>query len=169
MEIVTDSDTATGSRNPSPSLPEGANTLSTDGDAPMELDMYKGKPTASADIKTTPELPPSSCSTTERSNSPASVGESDERSCGGDAVSVEDGGSECSGEKHGAVLTDAMLKEEQRLHDTESRESSSEREKVQLLLGEVFFFSLSTTMLTFLSLTLPPLFYLISPPPPHLS
>ena len=45
---------------------------------------------------------------------------------------MEDEGSKSNGVKENSVLTEAMLKEEQRLHDAESRESSSEREKVTL-------------------------------------
>ena len=53
----------------------------------------------------------------------------------GGSGSVEDKGSrsDSDGVKESGVLTEAMLNEEQRLHDAESRESSSEREKVTLV------------------------------------
>lgn len=50
----------------------------------------------------------------------------------GGSGSMEDKASRSDGVKESSVLTEAMLNEEQRLHDAESRESSSEREKVTL-------------------------------------
>jgi hypothetical protein len=60
----------------------------------------------------------------------------------GESGSVEGDGSGDSVSGCEAVVTDAMLKEEQRLHDAESRENSSEREKVlSLSLSPHVFFS----------------------------
>ena len=130
---VCEGDTSTGSRNPSPSLPEGAST-STNEETPMEQG-----PSALPDGKATSEPSTSSSHSSENGDSSGSVfetagsSESYEKSGENDSV-VGDESSGLSDSVNGseAVLTDTMLKEEQRLHDAESRENSTEREKVFL-------------------------------------
>ena len=130
MEVC-EGETSTGSRNPSPSLPEGAST-STSEETPMELG-----PSALPNCKATSE--PSTSSSCSSENKEPSGGACDEVGSSGDCEKAEnndsvdgDERSESSDSVNGGevVLTDAMLKEEQRLHDAESRENSTEREKV---------------------------------------
>ena len=107
-------------------------TLAEEEEAPMETTEH-GEASA--------HLPPNEATATGPSSSKATRGSSCESEAsvtmGGDVErpeAKEEEGSVCGGgekeKEEGEVLTEAMLMEEQRLHDTESRESSTEREKV---------------------------------------
>ena len=135
MEVC-EGETSTGSRNPSPSLPEGATTL-TNREAPMELEpstLPNGKATSEPSTS-------SSCSSENREPSGGLYEETESsggvKKAGKCDLAVGGEGSESSGSVNESetVLTEAMLKEEQRLHNDESRENSTEREKVCCLLS----------------------------------
>ena len=128
MEVC-EGETSTASRNPSPSLPEGASTSTNEGPTPMELG-----PSALPNGKATSEPSTSSSCSSENGEASSSAceeaGSSGGCEKGGRSGSVEGDESDDSVSGSEAVVTDAMLKEEQRLHDAESRETSTEREKV---------------------------------------
>ena len=115
----------------------------------MELE-----PSALPNGKTTSEPSTSSSHSSENGEPSASVCEEAESYGGcekaGEGDTVGDEGSESNGNE--AVLTDAMLKEEQQLQDGESRENSTERDKV-VNLRPLVSFSLSYSLVTYFSLT----------------
>lgn len=124
MEAV-ECDTTTASRDTSPSLPEEGtdNAVHEDKETPMETAHEPSSSTSSEAATTEPSTAPSSSSSCDGATDSPVMEE-------GPAAEKEEG-SECvDSEKGDGVLTEAMLKEEQRLHDAESRESSTEREKV---------------------------------------
>ena len=141
MEVC-EGETSTASRNPSPSLPEGASTSTNEGPTPMEL----GPSALPMNGKATSEPSTSSSCSSENGEASSSVceeaGSSGSCEKAGRSGSVEGDESSDSVSVSEAVVTDAMLKEEQRLHDAESRENSMEREKVVLSL----FLSLSISL-----------------------
>ena len=136
MEVA-ESVTTTGSRNPSPSLPEGANVSLEPEEAPMEVEKESSSTLASNQATISPLV----THQTSAVGGEACKKEEKEGASGEREKSVEsERSSECSSVKEGAVVTEAMLKEEQRLHNTESRESSSERDKVLWHKATIFTF-----------------------------